>query len=456
MTIHNYVINSDKIQVISEEKNNKKQFEFMLKNDKLSKITIYYDNGQIQNETCLDDGKIISYKFYQEMNTRYYVDSKLFYEINLDKNNLLKHYKFYNSDTQIITYEGEYVNNKKTGYGKEYYSNGNVSYEGNWVDDSFYGEGINYYENGIIEFNGLYERGKKNGFGTSYFEDGSKKSEENWSNDVRFGNNKIFHKNGHIEMDGYFNDDYFKGLSYRENGLKMYGGEMARDSSDKYFNNGIGDSFHANGVKYYSGQWRNNQYDGFGKLYYENGDIQYNGNFKDNCYDGFGAKHDQCGKLMCIGSWKSGNLENITITNECQLKAHKLIKTDSYITIGAIVNGFISGYTEKYNRYTGLRTYEGFYCERGEKNYGKFKQFDENEDNHQILSYIGNIKGTSWHGYFYQYNWNGKFNRRIMYENGNEVQNKFTVYYNDDGNIDFNQSHKGELYLVGDFEREYM
>ena len=124
----------------------------MLKNGKLVNAIIYYANGQILNETRLDDGKVISYKFYEDgSNSPSKNSTKMFYEISLDENLALKNYKFFDLQTKKRTYEGNCENNKKSGHGKEYDKDGNISYEGAWLNDQKHGEGFSYYKDGSIK-----------------------------------------------------------------------------------------------------------------------------------------------------------------------------------------------------------------------------------------------------------------------------------------------------------------
>ena len=60
-------------------------------------------------------------------------------------------------------YEGHFVDNKKNGFGKLYYVNGEF-YEGEFNDDKMDGEGIYHFKNGDV-WEGVFENKKKNGVG---------------------------------------------------------------------------------------------------------------------------------------------------------------------------------------------------------------------------------------------------------------------------------------------------
>lgn len=115
-------------------------------------------------------------------------------------------------------YEGDWINNKKFGWGIRHYPSGNI-YEGMWVNDVRHGEGtmkwfdknqtyIGQWENGIqnglgehnwylarVEmtqyslrnsYYGNFKNGKRHGQGTYLYANGSK-YEGNWQFDVKHG-----------------------------------------------------------------------------------------------------------------------------------------------------------------------------------------------------------------------------------------------------------------------------
>ena len=63
--------------------------------------------------------------------------------------------KEYYDENEIILYEGEYLNGKRNGKGKEYYPNGNLKFEGKFLNYNWNGKGKEYY-NDILIFEGIY------------------------------------------------------------------------------------------------------------------------------------------------------------------------------------------------------------------------------------------------------------------------------------------------------------
>ena len=54
----------------------------------------------------------------------------------------------YNINTNILIFEGEYLNRKRNGKGKEFYENGEIKYVGEYLNGNKNGKGQEYYENG--------------------------------------------------------------------------------------------------------------------------------------------------------------------------------------------------------------------------------------------------------------------------------------------------------------------
>jgi len=79
-------------------------------------------------------------------------------------------------NTNILIFEGEYLNGKRNGIGKGYDYNGKLIFEGEYLNGKINGKGKQYYENGKLKFEG------------EYF------NEKNW-------NGKAYNKNGNIEFE---------------------------------------------------------------------------------------------------------------------------------------------------------------------------------------------------------------------------------------------------------------
>ena len=81
---------------------------------------------------------------------------------------------------------GIYKINEKNGKGRENILNANkVIFEGEYLNGKRKGKGREYYSNGRLKFKGLYLNGKRNGIGKEYYIwDGSKKYEGEYKNGI--------------------------------------------------------------------------------------------------------------------------------------------------------------------------------------------------------------------------------------------------------------------------------
>ena len=55
-----------------------------------------------------------------------------------------------------LKYEGEFLNGKINGKGKEYYDNGRIMFEGEYFNGKKYGKGKEYNEKGELIYDGYY------------------------------------------------------------------------------------------------------------------------------------------------------------------------------------------------------------------------------------------------------------------------------------------------------------
>ena len=88
----------------------------------------------------------------------------LVYELNNGKGMV----KEYDKSGKLI-FDGEYLNGKRHGKGKEYNCNfGNLKFEGQYLNGKRQGKGKEY-NNGDLYFEGEYLNDKKNGIGKKYY-----------------------------------------------------------------------------------------------------------------------------------------------------------------------------------------------------------------------------------------------------------------------------------------------
>ena len=110
----------------------KKIFSFLVEKQKL--IMIIY-NKEIQKKLSID------IETYKEKSGKYKIE---------EKNGKGKEYILFSN---ILIFEGEYLNGKRSGKGKEYYDNDKLEFEGEYLNgERWIGKEKKYYDKGELEF----------------------------------------------------------------------------------------------------------------------------------------------------------------------------------------------------------------------------------------------------------------------------------------------------------------
>ena len=144
-------------------------------------------------------------------------------KINLDDNILFEEY---------VEYEGNFLNYKKSGFGKEFNPKNDLIYEGEFLDDKRNGKGKEYKLNEII-FKGQFLNGERwEGFGKEYSNDNNLIFEGEYKNGKRNGKGKKYYnnKNNQIKFFGNFLDGKKEGegINYYQNGKKKFKGNFSK------------------------------------------------------------------------------------------------------------------------------------------------------------------------------------------------------------------------------------
>ena len=205
-----------------------------------------------------------------------------------------------------IKYIGDFVDGKKEGFGKYYFDDKNWFvmengkkfyfiigdyYTGQWKNDSMNGKGTIYLKDGSIKYEGDFVNNKITGYGKYYFENGVYYLGQ-WLDDKQHGKGKIFDKNGNIVLEGDFvndqldgygkiylsNGNYFigqfkqgilqgKGKEYDKNGNFFFENEYFKDKKDNYYIDGINDITNDKGPTHLNYGFPNNELNFFdGKM----------------------------------------------------------------------------------------------------------------------------------------------------------------------------------------------
>ena len=106
------------------------------------------------------------------------IGSRTNYEEWIEDKNIQKKLKKYEN---ILIYEGEYLNGKRNGKGKEYDKNGKIIFEGEYLNGKRNGKGREYDKNGKVIFEGEFFNGERNGKEKEY----NIKNKDDYNNDLK-------------------------------------------------------------------------------------------------------------------------------------------------------------------------------------------------------------------------------------------------------------------------------
>ena len=160
--------------------------------------------------------------------------------------------KIYELNTNILIFEGEYLNGEKNGKGKEYYPYGELNFEGEYSNGERNGKGKEYCPDGELLFEGEYSNGKRHGKGKEYFGAGKLKFEGEYVNGIIHGKGKEYIYNKLV-----FEGEYINGKKWNGKGLE-FEIKNGKGNLKEYFNNGL---------LSFEGEYLNGEKHGKGKEY---------------------------------------------------------------------------------------------------------------------------------------------------------------------------------------------
>ena len=301
------------------------------------------------------------------------------YEIKNGKG-YIKEYNF----LQTLIFEGEYLNGKRDGKGKEFI-------------------------NGFLSFEGEYINGKRNGKGKEYKYQGK---EILFEGDYLY-NSKIkgkeYYLNGKLEFEGeYLFNKKWNGKGYDKNGNIIYELNNGNGKVKEYYN----------GLLIFDGFYLNGKKNGKGKQFYKNGELMFEGEFSDDKYwNGFLKKY--------LYLYQKAYLKKeIEYTKGVELKKivrdynddGKLLFEGEFFKSKSLSKG------KEYNKY-GEIIYEGEYLD-GERWNGIIKQYDCCKN----PIFIGNISQGKKNGKAEEYDTKGNLIFEGEYLNGKRWNGKYKKY----------------------------
>ena len=144
-------------------------------------------------------------------------NQKNYDELIFDNNQLYMTGKAKEYKKGKLIYEGEYIDGKRNGKGKEYDDKGNLIYEGEFYNGKRDGKGIGkeYNEYSKLIYEGEYIDGIRNGRGKEYDDEGNFIYEGEFIDGIRNGIGKEYNENGKLIYEGeYLNDKKWNGKEY--------------------------------------------------------------------------------------------------------------------------------------------------------------------------------------------------------------------------------------------------
>lgn len=323
-------------------------------------------------------------------------NEELFYSGKLDEDQGRSgHGRTYSKD-DITIYEGEYLNDKRNGFGVHHYSTGEVFYVGNFKDNNRDRLGILFPKNhdyiqvgsftenkvknmvsifdseGNLEYAGCIEDGKKTGAAVSYVTDDNEIFVGIFKKGIYTKKGTMFDKEGNLFYTGEFNGKERSGFGteYNKDATIRYRGgfenNLYNGEGTLYFDDGrhltgtfksgkvsgIASEYSKDGRKIYEGTFKDNCYFGEGVIFLENGNY-IKGTFIDGKISGTFFEFDENGNMVYEGSFTEINDQNPVLHDFKESKHNgngALFKNGKCIYKGTFADGVRSGFGIEYDQ----------------------------------------------------------------------------------------------------------
>jgi len=397
-------------------------------------------------------------------------------------------------ESNLLKFEGEYLNGERNGKGKEYDAFGKVIFEGYFLmGKKKYSYHESDYDNLTLEYEGEISEGKRHGNGKEYslgriiFE-GEYLKGERWNGIVKeYDNNGVIIKEKYYLSGKIFEDDKYEfneNLNYKdehnpnEKEIEKITKEFFEESDKIRFEGNYYKNEKWNGIMYNrddnfkieikNGKWslndsnfkfkylgRNNYIiqDKNGKTNeYHNGLLLYEGKYLNDKRNGKGIEYDKNGKILFLGEYKNGKRWNGKIKGLIEQVFFEIDFEGKYINGEGIGKGkkYFVQFSER------LLEYEGEF-----KNYEKSGYGKEYSPYKKILIYEGEFLNDRRNGKGEEY-YDGRLIFKGEYLNGKRWNGKYRSF-NNLNRLEFegeliNGERKGKEYHFGIliYEGEYL
>ena len=370
--------------------------------------------------------------------------------------------KYLDKSTDIIKYQGDFINGLKNGNGKETYQNDDI-YIGNFKNGMKNGNGKLYSKDGTIKYSGLWSNNEATNDMVyyEYDENNRKKYYGSFRNGRYHGLGVIFNKNENITSIGEYNDGHLiKVLEFNINPVikEMYICRMTEDISksvDIIFD-AIREPFDMNKLEKIRYYMIDESYNGNIIIRNEFNEIYYTGQIKDNNFNGKGEYKiidNHVVKFIFEGVFENNKFINgIIKSNTGSINnSDESLSNISQMYIGTYKDGIIVNQNltlydilkkldEGIYNYSDINTNK-YRCD-GKFNDGKFSNGTMYLNN--IKVYEGSFADFNvYHGYGKEYYSSGIMKYEGGFRNG-KYNGQGTIYY-ENGNLEYYGS-----YLFGD------
>lgn len=221
-------------------------------------------------------------------------------------------------------YVGEFRDNFRHGRGTLTSSNGFV-YNGQWRKGNYHGQGRATYTGGSF-YEGAWVDGKRQGEGTLRFPDGKTASGQ-WKNDVLNGMGTITWSNGDKLVGNFVNG--------KVNGMGEYSWSSGAKFVGEYKNdlkNGVGEYSWSSGAKFV-GEYKNDLKNGDGTLTYPDGS-KFIGVWENDERNGRGTEYGLNGEVLRTGIWINGKYKESVNERDLYIDVqNSLSRTIRYIYV---------------------------------------------------------------------------------------------------------------------------
>ena len=189
-------------------------------------------------------------------------------------------------------YNGDFVEDKRQGKGTYIRVTDKATYSGEWYNNVRHGYGVEEIpsKDGTQRYEGEWKEDKRCGFGKILYANGDRYEGE-WLDNLRHGQGKFYYTNGNF-YEGEWLDDlkHGQGKFYYTNGNFYEGGWLSNKKE------GVGTYIFANGTRY-DGELKNDKINGRGICHYADGEV-YEGKWLDGKWHGKGKRSLQDGTVQ--------------------------------------------------------------------------------------------------------------------------------------------------------------